>query len=77
MGDPFTVAEGIRPSEQTADGSTGAKIFNAMPGGRMPPFTAGKMPAATIPKIIPALLPEFSQLKLPCEFHDDRDIAVR
>jgi hypothetical protein len=43
----------------------------------MPPFTAGKMPAATIPKIIPAPLPEFSQLKLPCEFYDDRDIAVR
>ncbi len=30
-----------------------------------------------LPKIIPAPLPEFSQLKLPYEFYDDRDIAHR
>jgi len=29
------------------------------------------------PKIIPAPLPEFSQLKLPYEFYDERDIAHR
>ncbi|HEY3761815.1 MAG TPA: DUF4080 domain-containing protein [Verrucomicrobiae bacterium] len=28
-------------------------------------------------KIVPALLPEFSQLRLPYEFYDDRDIAHR
>jgi radical SAM superfamily enzyme YgiQ (UPF0313 family) len=44
---------------------------------------AGPLPAAArtecapCPKVIPAPLPEFSQLKLPYEFYDDRDLAHR
>ena len=41
------------------------------------PKPAGSETGASLPKIMAAPLPEFSQLKLPYEFYDERDIAHR
>ncbi|HEY1662739.1 MAG TPA: DUF4080 domain-containing protein [Verrucomicrobiae bacterium] len=51
------------------------ELLNGKAGSPLP---AARCTAyAPYPKIIPAPLPEFSQLKLPYEFYDDRDIAHR
>ena len=77
------VEPGFQPGGDDAGVSDRARNLDSVlvsisnPGGRMPPFTAGKMPAATLPKIIPAEPPDFSQIALPYDLYTDDDIAHR
>ena len=60
-----------------------AEVCRELLDGRAVGVQASACPGSTqkrelqLPKIIPAPLPEFSQLRLPYEFYDDRDIAHR
>jgi len=46
------VAAGFQPGGKIGSSSTGAEISNTIPGGKMPPSTAGRMPAATRPGVV-------------------------
>ena len=51
------------------------ELLNSRADSPLP--SAARTECAPYPKVIPAPLPEFSQLKLPYEFYDERDIAHR